>query len=699
MRRRLSSFLSLPLPILYTIEATLIGLFFIQALRFLIGSLYARIASASLYPALNPNLINRALPGLVEPATVNNELTFLVYVLVLPLLTLIVGRFRWLLVVATAITAVGRYAMIGDDSISATVAASIVLGGGLLYIALLIRHRFHTLPYMFILSLGVDQYLRAIGNTLDPSWSKDYASTQFILSIITLFLALFTVFRQARQRDDSRETADAGLLNIWGALGFGAILYLELALLTLPNAIANRAYTSYTLMVPLVMAATLLPIIPWVRGQARRFISLFDSNVRGWPWMLLIMLLIVLGIRLEGLVAGTALVLAQFLVSMTWWWLGRPKTQKERSLTGLWLILGILVFAIFVVFDIFTYEYAFVRDFAPGASLFNGLIPLDFLNNIIPPLLRGFRGLGWAVLLLGVFTSLLPMIQSRRRIAWQGGDFRLSLFTFLVITSFSAGAFYAARPPLVQGVTEPQTIRIGTYNIHAGYNEFYHYDLDAIARTIQQSGANVILLQETEAGRLTSFGVDQPLWLARRLGMDRRFYPTNEGLQGLAILSDIEIVFDDGYLLDSVGSQTGLQRVQVRPDAGVITIYNTWLDPLLDTGGAVATDQLETSQMNQLNQIFGIVRAHHPTGQLGRTVLGGTFNNIPDSELIQTIQKNGFVDHFAGGTLESTATFWRTGERARLDYLWTARLSVVRRGVSDSNASDHRMATIEVQLR
>lgn len=699
MRRRIRSILSFPLPLVYTLEAVLVGLFWLQALRFLIGSLYARIASASLFPALNPNLIDRSLPGLVEPATVNNELSLLVYILILPLLTLVAGRFRWLFILAVAVTAVGRYLMVSDEGITSTAAAAITLGGGLLYIALLIRHRARIFPYMFILAFAIDQLFRAVGNTLDPSWATDYTSTQLILSIITLLLSLFTVIRQEMQREASSLSPDVGLFSFWSGLGFGAILYLEVGFLALPNAVSGRADVSYTLLVPLLMAATTLPLVPWVRGGARWFVGLFDSNARGWSWMLLIVLLIVLGARITGIIAGAALILAQFLTMMTWWWFVRPKAQKERNFTGLWIVVGILVFAVFVVFDIFTYEYAFVRDFAPGASLFNGLIPLDFLNEIIPPLLRGFRGLGLAVILLGVFTALLPMIQSRRRIAWQGGDFVSSLLTLILVAGFSVGALIAARRPVIQAVIEPESIRIGTYNIHAGYNEFFHYDLEAIARTIEQSGANVVLLQEVEAGRLTSFGVDQPLWLARRLDMDRRFYPTNEGLQGLAVLSNVEIVFDDGYLLESVGSQTGLQRVQIRPDAGVITLYNTWLDPLLDTGSSTATEDFETSQIAQLGQIFGIIRAHHPDGQLGRTVFGGTFNNIPGSDLIRRIQDNGFVDHFAGGTVESTATFWRTGERARLDYLWTARLTVVGRIVSDSNASDHRIATIGVQLR
>ena len=38
--------------------------------------------------------------------------------------------------------------------------------------------------------------------------------------------------------------------------------------------------------------------------------------------------------------------------------------------------------------------------------------------------------------------------------------------------------------------------------------------------------------------------------------MDRRFYPTNEGLQGLAVLSNVQIVYDDGTLLTSTGNQS-----------------------------------------------------------------------------------------------------------------------------------------------
>src|SRR5690606_2830919 len=140
---------------------------------------------------------------------------------------------------------------------------------------------------------------------------------------------------------------------------------------------------------------------------------------------------------------------------------------------------------------------------------------------------------------------------------WTGGPTWLTIGGFLLVALASAGAAFAARPPLIAGVRDQAVIRLGTYNIHAGYNEFFHYDLEALAQTIELSGADVVLLQEIEIGRSTSYGVEQALWLARRLGMDRRFFPTNEGLQGLAVLSRIEIVFDEGTRLTSTGHQTG----------------------------------------------------------------------------------------------------------------------------------------------
>lgn len=235
MPGRLRTLLAANLPALYAIEAALVGLFAIQALRFLVGTLYARVGSASLYPLLDPTRVDPNLPGLVEPATVNGELTFLAYMLALPLLTLFIGRWRLLIVIAVALTAVGRYLMAGNPDVSPAVSGAMTVGGGLLYIALIVRHRAQTLPLMMVLALAADQLLRAAGNTLDPSWSEAYISTQLALSIGVVALAAIAgityELETRRQRDDDSISANRGTMSLWGGVGLGALLFLQLSLL------------------------------------------------------------------------------------------------------------------------------------------------------------------------------------------------------------------------------------------------------------------------------------------------------------------------------------------------------------------------------------------------------------------------------------------------------------------------------------
>ncbi|MDZ4763825.1 MAG: endonuclease/exonuclease/phosphatase family protein [Chloroflexota bacterium] len=685
MLRRLQT----AVPLFTLVEAGVIGLFFIQSLRFAIGMLYGQVAGVSAAFTVDPTALTSGLATIPDVLRLNNTLALAGYMALLPLLTLLFGRIRLVTLIAAGMVIVGRALMLYDVGLTPTEAALVVVGGGLVYMLMLVRNRLRALPYFFVLGLAADQAFRAVGDTLDPSWSASFQTPQMIVCIVVAVFALlvFALERPARS-DDAR--ADQGLLSLWGALGMGGLLFIELALLALPNAVANRARTDYSIMVPILMVATLLPIVPGVRTAARRFVGLFDPNLRGWVWMLLIALLIVLGTRLSGIVAGIALALGQFFVSLLWWWLARPKAEKERSFAGLWLIFGVAVFGLLVGADNFTYEYAFVRDFAGNFA---------FLNDVFPPLLRGLRGLGLAVLILGVFFAVLPMTQSQRRLPWFGASALASFGALIVVVGATAFAAFAAQPPVVS-VVRDDLIRIGTYNIHGGFSEFYATDLEAVASVIAQSGVQVVLMQEVEGGRMSSFGVDQTLWLARRLGMDRRFFPTNEGLQGLAVLSRIPIAYDDGTLLTSIGVQTGLQRAQIQPEPGVvITLYNTWLSPLLEIDGESASDAQIQEQVRQLDEVIAIIASHHAGGVLGRTVVGGTFHNVPDSPLAQRMRDIGFVDAFAGQPAETSATFIRTGLLpARFDYLWLRNLNRQGAGVIDNAASDHRLAFIAVQV-
>lgn len=675
------------------LEAGLIGLFFIQAIRFLIGMLYSRVAGAAAVTTLQAAEI--PFEGtFVDPALVATEINFLLALLVLPVLTLLLGRFRILIVIMAVVVAVGRLLMMPLGILTPTGAAALVMGAGLAYIAMIARWRVRMVPYMFILGFAGDQAFRAVGNTLDPSLSARFVNIQIGLTVAVVLISLIAYFAErARERDSEGEiTPDYGLLPFWGAVGLGGLLYLQLSLLSLPNAIAARSDSDYTTLAPFVLVATLLPLIPAVRGRARAFIAQVDGSARGWLWMLLVALLLVFGMRLSGIVAGIALVLAQFFVSLMWWWVVRPRAARQRGYGGLWLIFTVILLGVLLIADNFTYEYAFVRDFTGN---------LAFLNTVIPPLLRGFRGLGLVLSLFALFLAALPMTQTARRIPWNSNSPALtSLLAFVLIVLAGAGTALAVSPPVIQGARNLEEMRVATYNIHSGYDEFYNTDLEAIARTIQESGANIVLLQEVEAGRMTSFGIDQSLWLARRLGMDRRFFPTNEGLQGLAVLSQMPIAFDDGRLLSSLATQTGVQRVQVLPNPDtVVTLYNTWLSPLLELTGGQTVEEQQQDQARQLNEIFATYIQQACGAALGRTVLGGTMHNVPDSPLVDQLRNAGFGDPFAGLPLELSATFDRAGfPPARFDYLWTCNLPSIGAIVLPNSASDHRLAVAGLLL-
>lgn len=671
------------------IEAGLVGLFFVQALRAAVGLLYSRLASASIYPVIDPSLVDPAIPGLISPAVVRGELVLLAWMVALPVITIAVGRWRGTLFLAGLAVAASRLVMSLDSAqVSMAAGAILTIGASLIYFAVMVRHRLAHLPYAFVIGFTVDQLLRAVGNTLDPSiFSPAYPTIQIVLSAVLALLAIINAVRPlVFAPQDER-----GLITIWGALGFGSLLFLELALLASPNAVAGRAGYDYTVVVPLLIAATALPLVPVVQRMARGFVSLFDPSAQGWVWMLLLVLLVVVGTRVQGAVGAIALVIAQLIATLTWWWLARPQAEKERNFSGLWLVIGVLVFALLVAFDLFTYEYAYVRDFSGDAA---------FLSRIVSPLLRGFRGLGLAVIIFSVLIASLPVIASRRRAAWGGGIGLYSLLTLLVVAVASVVGMIVSRPRIIQPFNNAAELRVGTFNIHAGFNEFFHYDLEATADAILRSGADVIMLQEVEAGRLTSFGVDQTLWLARRIGMDRRFYPTNEGLQGLAVLSKAEIVLADGYPLTSVGQQTGLQRVRIRPDEGEITLYNTWLGVLLEGVGGGTVGQQEQDQRRQLEEILRIINSHGQnslTG-VGRVVMGGTFNNVPGSDLVQRVLSLNWVsDPFGEQPSATSNTFVQTVRRARLDYIFT-NLLALGAVVVDTPASDHRMAVVGLSL-
>jgi len=200
-----------------------------------------------------------------------------------------------------------------------------------------------------------------------------------------------------------------------------------------------------------------------------------------------------------------------------------------------------------------------------------------------------------------------------------------------------------------------------------------------MARTIEDSGADVVALQEVDAGRLTSYSVDNALWLSRRLGMGAFYQPTVEHLTGIAVLYRFPLQEAAGRLLTSRLEQTGIIRARLTVGGEPLDAYGIWLG-LKPEERAV-----------QLGEALDFIVA-------GPAVFGGDFNSKPDSPIYQRLTEAGFVDPFIAAGFEPSLTSPSEEPKERIDYVWIRGLRPVDARVLESTASDHRMVVVEASL-
>lgn len=704
-----------------TIEAGITGLFFVQAIRYGFTMLYAHASSADLEGRVLDSSALAGVPGVIEQATFQRELAAMIALLFLPVLALAIRRWRISLPFAVMLVALGRSMAIQIPDFEVP-GAALIVGGGLLYLALTAIWRPALFGPTLLLGLTGDQLIRALGHTLDRTWQGDHSISiagrvdlemGLIIPAVSIALILLSLLVWSAERRQAHEEQQQegyspplqGSLNVWGALALGAILYLELALLGLPNAVAHWANTDYAGIVPWLLGATALPLVPEVRDVARRFAGMFDGVWRGWLWALLLGFLLVVGRRYDGIMAGLALVFAQFMVGLTLWWLVQTGLPR-RNFTGFTILFSAVSFAVLALGDYFTYDYAYVRDLSePYENV------ADFL--------RSFRDMGLGLTLIAAFVLSIPMILARRRIPWRGGRPITTLAALALVVVVSLAGTSIASPEVVRRPPNVDCLRAATFNLHGGYSQFFDSNLERAAHLVELNGVDIVLLQEVETGRLASFGVDQAMWLARRLDMEWAFYPQNEELQGLAVLSRVPIEDVEGLLLPSEGNQAAVMHVALAPerltadplaaDVGDLHIYNAWLGFRAAERDGSPVPEGEQDQNRQMETLLNWVAARHGPGWTDRVLLGGTFNYGPDSPLYNVLrlgemENPAIKDPFAGLRAEDAKTvFLVDGTAARYDYLWTFNLPLTGAMVDQSpeaaNTSDHRSAIVAIARR
>lgn len=143
-------------------------------------------------------------------------------------------------------------------------AGLIVLALGGVYLASLLRANTQSWLAAVVVGLVLDQALRTMGNTFDPTLHSIWVWPQIALSV---GLAGISRVARGQARHESYEPA---FLTVWGGLALGGFLALEMIVLGSPGVIARWSGLPYSGLAPWTMLASTLPLVPGVQAMMAR---------------------------------------------------------------------------------------------------------------------------------------------------------------------------------------------------------------------------------------------------------------------------------------------------------------------------------------------------------------------------------------------------------------------------------------------
>ncbi len=610
------------------VEATAVFLFLYQALRVLFSVLFGLI-----YDALFAEAMPMTTVGLV------------LAVVVLALLTPLTvprrpDRQRVALLGGAVVAFLARIPLTPNDPQSRLAASILIVAGAGLYLAARLREGQRDVVRTLVLALIADQVLRAAGHTWDVTLRPAWLGGQVAVSLGLCLLAGW-LFRQRPVKEPGTGTGP-GLL---GGLAWGSWLFLETSLLNFPNALARWSGAPYAATAPLLSVITLLPLVVGSDWAMRR-----SRVVRMAGAAIFLGSLAVGGLGADPVISLAALLLARLLALLLLpaCLFGNPGREGRPGIA----LGGIL-------FLLWSFAYAFTFTY--------------------PYTIAACRGMGLPVVLAAGLLIGLPAL--RRSAATEQASH--STLARVAVALVAGGALLGmvlpfARPSRLSPPAAGSSLRVATYNIHYGYDTYWHLSLEDQARTLEASGADVVMLQEVDTGRPTSYMIDDALWLARRLNMEAVYLPTVEHLTGIALLTRYPILRSDTLLLPSELEQTGIIWAELDVGSTPLNAFAIWLG-------------LEPEERaRQLDAALPFIAAHP-----GPAVWGGDFNSTPDSPEYARICDAGFVDPFPALGLGSPPTDPAINPTKRIDFVWLRGLTPLDAQVLDSLASDHRPVVFE----
>ena len=240
-----------------------------------------------------------------------------------------------------------------------------------------------------------------------------------------------------------------------------------------------------------------------------------------------------------------------------------------------------------------------------------------------------------------------------------------------VICLPTAVAAVGVEPPVATGPADETSISVMTYNIRQGFGLEGRFDLEAVARTIEDNQADIVALQEVGRGWMISGGVDTLTWLSQRLELPYVYGANGGDLWGNAILSRIPMRARNEPLDNPGRVPRGVLRADFELPDTRLTVFNTHLDH---------EDDGRPTRLAQVGRIIEL------WGGWPRTLLVGDLNAKPEDPELSRLQEAGFRDADLTGLPTAPADH----PTKRIDYVLATpdfRLRGIRR--PSTEASDH----------
>ena len=244
------------------------------------------------------------------------------------------------------------------------------------------------------------------------------------------------------------------------------------------------------------------------------------------------------------------------------------------------------------------------------------------------------------------------------------------------------------------------TVRVMSYNIHHGEGVDRKFDLDRIARLIQEEKVDVVALQEIDRGVQRTKGVDIPAELARLTGMTCLFsnnFHYQGGEYGNALLTRLPVVTwtnlhyrmlftneQRGFLVATL-RWDGRQSYNARSGTGILKVVSTHLDYRPD----------HAERLTNIVQLKNFLAADLETP----LVVAGDFNATPESLTHQAMTRS-FSDSWEKAGQGNGFTISATKPTKRIDYIFYRGrgLAAVKAWVPHSEASDHLPVVTEFRI-